>query len=155
MKNKVYNRLDRFRKKKEGFTLVELIVVLVILVILIALLVPALTGYIDKAKEKKATVHARMALTATQTVLSEAFGDTKKEEGLGNPDKITVVAGGGKGYPQKDIIELAELKDVAGFQKIVAINDVTTFKVTTLTYTEGAYTVTYDEGNGTWTVVKK
>ena len=38
--------------KKKGFTLVELIVVLVILAILAALLIPALTGYINKAKEK-------------------------------------------------------------------------------------------------------
>lgn len=39
-------------KEKKGFTLVELIVVLVILAILAALLIPALTGYIDKAKNK-------------------------------------------------------------------------------------------------------
>ena len=38
-------------KEKKGFTLVELIVVLVILAILAALLIPALTKYIDKAKE--------------------------------------------------------------------------------------------------------
>lgn len=43
----------RLKKGRKGFTLVELIVVLVILAILAALLVPALTGYIDKAKEKK------------------------------------------------------------------------------------------------------
>ncbi|MFR8745765.1 type II secretion system protein [Gemmiger formicilis] len=36
---------------KRGFTLVELIVVLVILAVLAALLVPSLTGYIDKAKK--------------------------------------------------------------------------------------------------------
>lgn len=36
-----------------GFTLVELIVVLVILAALAALLVPALTGYIDKANKQK------------------------------------------------------------------------------------------------------
>ena len=40
-------------KKKRGFTLVELIVVLVILAILAALLVPALTGYIDKARKRQ------------------------------------------------------------------------------------------------------
>lgn len=44
--NKVFKKL----KDKKGFTLVELIVVLVILAILAALLVPALTGYIDKSK---------------------------------------------------------------------------------------------------------
>lgn len=37
---------------KRGVTLVELIVVLVILAVLAALLVPSLTGYIDKAVEK-------------------------------------------------------------------------------------------------------
>lgn len=49
-------RLLQLRNKKYqkgGFTLVELIVVLVILAILAALLVPALTGYIDKAKENR------------------------------------------------------------------------------------------------------
>lgn len=40
-------------KDKKGFTLVELIVVLVILAILAALLIPALTGYIDRANEEK------------------------------------------------------------------------------------------------------
>ena len=37
-------------RNNKGFTLVELIVVLVILAILAAILVPALLGYIDKAR---------------------------------------------------------------------------------------------------------
>lgn len=40
------------KNSKRGFTLVELIVVLVILAILAALLIPALTGYIDKAQKE-------------------------------------------------------------------------------------------------------
>lgn len=44
--------LDK-KKAKKGFTLVELIVVLVILAILAALLIPALTGYIDKARRAR------------------------------------------------------------------------------------------------------
>ena len=39
--------------QKRGLTLVELIVVLVILAVLATLLVPSLTGYIDKAVEKR------------------------------------------------------------------------------------------------------
>mgnify|MGYP002168544579 CR=1 FL=1 len=53
MMEKMIALQQKRRSKKGGFTLVELIVVLVILAILAALLIPALTGYIDKAKNKK------------------------------------------------------------------------------------------------------
>lgn len=40
-------------KDKKGFTLVELIVVLVILAILAALLIPTLTGYIERPTRRR------------------------------------------------------------------------------------------------------
>lgn len=46
--------LKRTPRSRGGFTLVELIVVLVILGVLATFAVPALTGYIDSAKEKQA-----------------------------------------------------------------------------------------------------
>lgn len=52
--------------QKRGVTLVELIVVLVILAVLAALLVPSLTGYIDKAVEKRVMLQARSLMTAAQ-----------------------------------------------------------------------------------------
>ena len=63
------------KNKKKGFTLVELIVVLAILAILAAMLVPALTGYIDKANEKKIIATARQYYVAAQTVVSEAYAN--------------------------------------------------------------------------------
>lgn len=61
-------------KDKKGFTLVELIVVLVILAILAALLVPALTGYIDKANKEKVIAQTRMITMAVQTETSSCYG---------------------------------------------------------------------------------
>ena len=66
--------LNKLKKNnKKGFTLVELIVVLVILAILAALLIPALTGYIDKAKEKQIIAETRQAVMAAQTLVDEKY----------------------------------------------------------------------------------
>lgn len=63
----------KLKKDRRGFTLVELIVVLVILAILAAILVPALTGYIDKADERKVIAECRNALGAAQTIFTEDY----------------------------------------------------------------------------------
>lgn len=63
------------KNKKKGFTLVELIVVLAILAILAAMLVPALTGYIDKANQKKYIATSRNYYIAAQTVASESYAE--------------------------------------------------------------------------------
>lgn len=62
------------KTNNKGFTLVELIVVLVILAILAAILVPALLGYIDKAREKQVTTNAEAAYVAAQSLATEAYG---------------------------------------------------------------------------------
>lgn len=80
----------RKMKNQKGFTLVELIVVLVILAILAAMLVPALTGYIDKANKEKVIATTRQVVMAAQTEVSEAYGQNALEAGV-----ITITEGGG------------------------------------------------------------
>ncbi len=62
------------KSSKKGFTLVELIVVLVILAVLAAMLVPALVGYIDRAKKEKEFQAASTVYTAAQALATEAYG---------------------------------------------------------------------------------
>lgn len=104
------------KNKKKGFTLVELIVVLAILAILAAMLVPALTGYIDKANEKKLTAVTRQVVVAAQTVVSETYAKNGKFEvpiiyALVYDGKAIVPDVNDDGISFKEICELAEIID--------------------------------------------
>lgn len=106
--------------KKKGFTLVELIVVLVILAILAALLIPALVGYIDKAKEKQIISETRSCVMAAQTLADEKYG-----ENGGDLDATTDTTA------KSDIADLA---DVKGTVEDFTVSD---GKVTMLKYKNG------------------
>ena len=127
---------EKIRKLKDrkGFTLVELIVVLVILAILAALLIPALTGYIDKANKEKIVSECRMVVMAAQTEASELYG--KMDGGkLAFDAKINTAAN----Y-EAAVKKLSETK---GKFAIVLYDDGT---VHTVQYWNSGWTVTYTDG---------
>lgn len=137
--NKMFKKL----KDKKGFTLVELIVVLVILAILAALLVPALTGYIDKARNKQIVAETRSAVIAAQTLVDEAYSRSTQAvtaTTTGTAD-TTEVAVGSEKVSNADVAKLAELT-TANIKRIEISAE---GKVTKLIYTNGK-TCTYSTG---------
>jgi prepilin-type N-terminal cleavage/methylation domain-containing protein len=79
-------------RRRDAFTLVEVIVVLVILAILAAIAVPALTGYIDKAHDKEYIAKARNISVAMKTVLNESYasGEIDRIAGVAEKNRFTV-----------------------------------------------------------------
>lgn len=109
---KLLHWIQKQRNRKAGFTLVELIVVLVILAILAALLVPALTGYIDKAKEKQVIAETRTLLTAIQTEVSEMYATDDFPKNYSGTATVSIADKTGSGAISDNytsIVSLAEL----------------------------------------------
>ena len=134
-------------KEKKGFTLVELIVVLVILAILAALLIPALTGYIDKAKNKSIVAETRQAVMAAQTLVDEKYAkeevgaDTIGIAGGTTPTNATV------SITKKEIADLAEVDET----NIQDGAEVVKGKIKKFVYKKSGKTCTYTEGAKTGT----
>ena len=156
----------RKMKNQKGFTLVELIVVLVILAILAALLVPALTGYIDKANKEKVIATTRMVVMAAQTEASEKYG--LKASGTLTGGKllkgtITGVTGGVAEVDNikiDEIAKLAEVYDGTNFLNgvdAIYVNIDTKGVVTDAIVVQSGFKCTYDaDANGDkYTVSKK
>ena len=91
---------------KRGFTLVELVVVLVILAILAALMAPSLSGYIDKAKDKRVVAEVHQVVTAAQTLADEVYAlqDDPSFDGI-------------------DLEKVAELAEIKGSIQKIAIDE--------------------------------
>lgn len=136
--------LEKIRelKNRKGFTLVELIVVLVILAILAALLVPALTGYIDKANKEKVISETRMVVMAAQTEVSEAYASNALPKTAATAT-LDATTGKAKGTTIADkIFTLAECQKGWTFDIKVENGNVTVVK-----FSDGQNSCTYTAAN--------
>lgn len=119
------------KNKKKGFTLVELIVVLAILAILAAMLVPALTGYIDKANKQKIVAETRSVVVAAQTIVSEDYA--------ADANSITK-----SDYTSGIVSEVKALAEVKGEVSAIVVSS--TGQVESLTYKNGGHQCDYSKG---------
>lgn len=148
--------IKRIKENKKGFTLVELIVVLVILAILAALLIPALTGYIDKAKEKSIIAETRQAVMAAQTLVDEEYAALSLKEST--ESAIAIEANGTEGtvgdkkVTTAEIAKLGEVIETNIISGTVSKETKDAGKLTKLVYSKDAMTCTYE--NGVYTVTK-
>jgi type IV pilus assembly protein PilA len=143
---------------KKGFTLVEVIVVLVILAILAAIAIPALTGYIDKARDRALITEARTISVALQAIASDAYGDGYTITAAGVAGSSTIVTAPTTPAATGDLAGtfndyITKLTKVTyGTSEINAIA-FTDNKLTGFTYQKtGAKTVTYNSTTGKYTI---
>ena len=127
MMEKMIALQQKRRSKKGGFTLVELIVVLVILAILAALLIPALTGYIDRARQKQIVAETRQCVMAAQTLADEYYAKNSSNPTFGST--------------QSDDIKLTDIQGLADTKDAPTSATSEGGKITALVYKDCTYSV--------------
>lgn len=83
----------RNKKRNDGFTLIEIIVVLLIIGILLAITIPSIMGYVKKAEDAKYQAQVRPMFLEAQSYAIEMFGkyglEGKTIEGNTNKTETT------------------------------------------------------------------
>lgn len=96
------------KKRKGGFTLVELIVVIVIILILAAVLVPSLMKYVTKAKKANAITECKEVVQASHRVAVDLAADEVLTSETLNAKKPTILKEADAGGEFESDIEFEE-----------------------------------------------
>lgn len=79
-------------KKKKGFTLIELMAVIAIIAILAAVLVPTVSGYINRSKKTAVITQVRTLVNAVETYNATAATQIKNDDTLSDVHDILKTA---------------------------------------------------------------
>lgn len=81
--------MERLRRNKKGFTLIEMIVVIVIIAILVALAVPKVLSYVEDARDSRFLAEARKVYTEVQLTTIDTISDVGifEKPAIGNGDR--------------------------------------------------------------------
>ena len=139
--------IQKLKKNKKGFTLVELLVVLVIIAILAAAIIPSMMGFIDKAKQQSAAAECRSVLLAGEVQLNELYGTGATINTTAYDSTTDVV---------KAIQTLADVPGTINSITFVATGTAGHYTIGGASYTTNGqvYTYTLTDGTGAWTSAK-
>ncbi len=135
--------LQKLKKDKKGFTLIEMVIVLVIIAILAAALVPSMIGWIDDANKKSFLTEARSTLTAVQSQIGIAYS---KGINVVNQDSLSIK----EGEDWDEIAKKANEQDTGATMKAKVKFTIADNKIATFSYDNGKYKTTYTSKTNSW-----
>lgn len=152
--------INRMRKNRKGFTLVEIIVVLVILAILAAFTIPTMLGFVEEARGKALIAEARSVYLAAQATATEYKGTGQTPTGVAlGSSAVGAASPAGASLTMKNYLDddldisaaavdavLSKTLPTAGQSYwTVTLNSSNAGKVDTVVYTKNGYQITINK----------
>ena len=111
------------KKKKKGFTLIELMAVIAIIAILAAVLVPTVSGYIKRAKKTAIITQVRNVVSAVETYNATAGSKDQIKEKDSSNNAVTLADIRTKvGADLLEVKSINKLPSTTPYKVLIAIN---------------------------------